>query len=187
MNKSTKIIKNISLIIGFSLISTMSTAAKEHSHASKSKDPNIRNKALTSKVWWNQKNKYEKISITEIQRKKMDKILLGYLEHQPKDVAAEKKAYKNLSKALTAGGKEITKAQKHKVLKITETAIGRQIDMMSKALNILTLEQRKIIQEKFPLLNSKLWVRSGNPSSFQLGKKERKSKKKSNKNQGHSH
>ena len=89
--------------------------------------------------------------------------------------------------AFATGGKEITKVQRNKVLEVTTTAIKRQIDMMSKAISVLNIDQRKAIQVEYPLLLSHLWVRSGNPSSFQIGKKERKIKKKAVKKHEHSH
>ena len=155
--------------------------------ATDSKDPSVRNKALASKIWWNQKKKIEKLALTEIQRQKMDKILITYLKDQPKHVAAEKKAFKNLSKALTSDGKEKTKVYRNKVIKATSNSISRQIDMMSNAVSVLSIEQKKSIEKQYPLLMSRLWIRSANPAAFNMGKKERKGKKKGGKKKGHSH
>ncbi len=182
--KSYKLLLAIFILF---MASSSAIAIKEHKHATDSKDPEIRNKALASKIWWNQKRKIEKIKITENQRKKMDKILINYLQDQPKDVAAEKKAFKDLAKALTNEGREKTKVQRNKVIKTTSDSVKRQIDMMFDVVSVLTVEQKAAIAQEYPALMSRLWIRSANPAAFRIGKTEgKRNARKGKKKDGHS-
>ncbi|MFK7974336.1 MAG: Spy/CpxP family protein refolding chaperone [Rickettsiaceae bacterium] len=179
-----KLTNRLSLILTFFLcalfISPAIYAGKDHYHATESKDENIRNKALTSKIWWNQKVKSKKLALTDDQKHDMDHVLLKYLRHHTKDVKAEKKAFKDLSIALSSGDKDKTKLQRDNLIKTTSDSTARQVNMMSDIVSLLTEEQRKIVATNYPALFSRLWIRSANPAAFQMGKKERKIKKKAN-------
>ena len=134
-------------------------------------------KAVVSKIWWNQKKKITEFSLTEEQRHKMDHDLIEYMGKHNKENDAQKAAFKELAKTLASEKIEKAGDARDQVIKASEDNIKSQINMMIKVLGHLNAKQRADISKKFPALFSRLWIRSANPASMQLGRSEVKRRK----------
>ena len=172
------------IIFAFLCLSLTSIAGKEHSHAAESEDESVRNKALTSKIWWNQTQKIKEISLTEEQRHQMNHILGDYLREFTIHSKGQKEAFVVLGEALNSGNSILAAEQQDKLSKLTATSVSQQVGIMIKVVALLTDEQRVVIGKKYPLLFNRLWLKAANPASIQGGSNERKGtrKKKPNKN-----
>ncbi len=181
MSKFILILSFISFYMVLNLAPNSAYAGKDHSHATESDDENVRNKALTSKIWWNQKRKIEALSLSEEQRHQMDHKLGDYLREFTSHAKDQKEAFAALGNALQAGNSELAEQQNSKLSQLTSTSVSRQVDIMIKVVAILTDEQRAIVAQKYPSLFSRLWLKSANPAAMQMGRTEKKGMRKKNK------
>ncbi len=182
MSKINTSLLTICLFLMTSIHFGYAMAGKDHSHATESEDEAVRNKALTSKIWWNQKRKVSELKLTEDQRHDMDHALGDYLSEFTKHSVAQKEAFKALGEALKAGDSKKAEAQRTNLSTLTSTSVDQQIAVMIKVVAYLTEEQRTTVANKYPALFSRLWLKSANPASLQMGRTETKGmRKKKNK------
>jgi|GEM_PF-3576991 len=181
MSKLTTLLLTLSLILLSLLNMGSALAGKDHSHATESEDESVRNKALTSKIWWNQKQKIAELKLTEDQRHDMDHALGDYLGEFYKHSKAQKEAFSALGDSLKSGDYNKAGEQRVNLTSLTSQSVDQQVGVMIKVVGYLTDEQRAIVATKYPSLFSRLWLKSANPAALQMGRTESKGMRKRNK------
>ena len=125
---------------------------------------------MTSQIWWNQPQKIQEISLSEAQRKRMDTILMSYLENRPEEKPAQQQALDAFGAALAGEDPAAIKRQGDHVVETMAHPIRGQIDMMIEVAAVLSPEQRRKLVSLYPQIFSRLWVVSSNPRSLMKGR-----------------
>lgn len=115
---------------------------------------------LVANIWWNQTRKIEEIGLSEEQRAQMDASLKAYLESRAESLKKQREALSNFGTRLVQGEQEEVQQSGNELFELMSMPIRQQVDMMIDVAAMMTPEQRQQLVARYPMLFSRLWVRS---------------------------
>lgn len=114
----------------------------------------------TARIWWNQEVKIRELQITAVQRQSFDRLLREFLLA---DSPPPADSYERMGEKLAAGDAVGARKAIDEAVQAVEAPLRRQGELMIAVVGQLTAAQRKILDQSYPQLLRRPWVRALQP------------------------
>lgn len=113
------------------------------------------------RIWWNQDRFVEGLALTEEQRGKMDAVLEENVAGRRGQMEPYVEARRELGDALAAGDWKGAEAARGRLAELAAATSRSESDLLLAVAKLMSAEQRKKVQEEYPMIFSRPWIRGG--------------------------
>ena len=111
----------------------------------------------TAKIWWNQEAKVRELQLSAAQRQSFDRLLRDFLLAES---APAVESYDQMGAKLALGDAAAARKALDEAIQAIEAPVRRQGELMISVVGQLTAAQRKILDQNYPQLLRRPWVRA---------------------------
>lgn len=113
------------------------------------------------RIWWNQDRFVEALGLTEEQRGQMDAVLEANIAGRRGQIEPYVETRRALAEAVAAGDWKGAEAARDRLAELAAATSRSESDLVVAVGKLMSAEQRKKLQEEFPMMFARPWIRGG--------------------------